>query len=556
MRSYNELFCSLAMEEFARLGVENIFIAPGSRSTPLALAADENKALTTHVHCDERGLAYWALGCSKATQKPVVVITTSGTATANLYPAIIEAELTQIPLIICTADRPSALRNTGANQVIDQVHMFNHTKIFYDLPVPSEQISAESLLTTIDEATFKATGIDPGPVHLNWQFQEPLVPPENTNIVYNTSERLKNWLADNRPYTINHPPRITSEYSTNEMAQARNGLIIIGSHTGNLPIEKLLDLDWPVIVDIQNSNRFNNHKNIISNWDLILEIKNDFNPDLTLHFGGPLTSKNGLDFCKNLKGKLIQIHPYSKRLDPHHNIKTKVTCEYQNFINDLPNTHPSHELYSWQQLNIKVQNFLNNEFESNQKLSEPFVAFALTKYIKDSNLFLSSSRPIRDAERYGIANSQNLSLFSNRGASGIDGNIATIAGLAFSSKPTVGIIGDLASLHDLNSLALLKKASNTIALFVVNNDGGGIFSYLPVSSVKSFEKYWGTPHGLNFKSFAKGFGVEYLFVETKEQLFSAIDRAKNSNKLLVEINTSRTENIEYQKKLITKLKEL
>ncbi len=290
---------------------------------------------------------------------------------------------------------------------------------------------------------------------------------------------------------------------------------------------------------------------------MILDTKS-FQPDLVLHLGGPPTSKNGLEFFKNLKSPLIQVHPFLQRLDPHHNQKIQIRSEYNDFISNVVCHNQAQNLNNWQSLNQKVQTFLNTEFETHTELTEPFVAFTLTKYFKDCNLFVGSSRPIRDIERFGLAQSQGFDLYSNRGASGIDGNLATIAGIAQGSDlPTVALLGDLAALYDLNSLSLIKKAEKNITLFVINNDGGGIFSFLPVADNNpAFEKFWGTPHGLNFSKFAEGFGINYSLVETKEQFLNITQQKTHHNGVsIIEIKTNRNQNIEYHKQFKIRLKE-
>jgi len=228
------------MEELVRLGVRDVFIAPGSRSTPLVFAAEENSELRKHVHFDERGMGFCALGCAKKTGRPVVLITTSGSAAANLYPAIIEAHLTEVPLLIFTADRPFELRSNGANQSIDQVNMFNHVLEFHDMPVPSPYLPLESILTTIDHSVRLAGSVCGGPVHLNWMFQEPLAPPPNEKIDFKASARISKWFEEKRAFTDEILQRASSIIPgdvRNQVLAAENGLVIVGAQ-GIRPYER------------------------------------------------------------------------------------------------------------------------------------------------------------------------------------------------------------------------------------------------------------------------------------------------------------------------------
>lgn len=555
VKSFNEFFANVALDEFRRLGGEHVFIAPGSRSTPLVLAAEKNKKLRKHVHFDERGLGFYALGCARFTGKPTLVITTSGTAVANLYPAVIEAAYSHIPLIIFSADRPFELRESGANQAIDQNRIFgNYVNYFVDIPAPSLQTPIESILTTVDQGFYKATQLKPGPVQLNWMFQEPLAPPKVSQFNHKPGPNFRKWLESETPYTAMASEVISSPVPSDLFLNVQNGIVLLGSQISEkefAPISKLIEkLKWPVLADIQSGFRFSD---VISHADLILDAKNDFAPDLVLHIGGAPTSKNLMSFLKNSQN-VVQVTQFPDRMDPFHLPKKVFHASVENLLR-LEKPSEARDLFTWKTLENKADTFLNSFFESPETLTEPYVAFALSKFIgsSDCNLYLSSSRPIRDMDRFASKTENSIHVYSNRGTSGIDGNIATLAGTALTSeRRTYALVGDLAALHDLNSFTLLEKTPSPITIILVNNNGGGIFSFLPISEHKeSFEKYFGTPHGQDFEKLLSGFDINYFHAKDPKSFFDALEMAENSPLCsVIEVQTDRNENREFHRQLL------
>jgi len=235
--------------------------------------------------------------------------------------------------------------------------------------------------------------------------------------------------------------------------------------------------------------------------------------------------------------------------------KIHITDSGENVLASLREAKRSEDFDLLLKLDKKIDSFLTSVFESSSSLSEPEVVFELSKHISKTNLFLASSRPIRDFQRFASTQSSEVDLYSNRGASGIDGNIATIAGIALATKQkTVGVIGDLAALHDLNSMSLLaSEGLSPVLLVIINNDGGGIFSFLPVSQHHQiFEKYWGTPHGHKFQDFAKAFGLEYKKIRSKNELLASLKEFKST--LVLEIESNRTVNFDFHRQIVEKLK--
>ncbi len=551
----NALWAQLTIEELLRNGVEYFCVAPGSRSAPLAIAVAENPAAKAIVHFDERGLCFFALGVCVATQKPVVVITTSGSAAANLFPGIIEASKKKLPLIVLTADRPPELRSTGANQTIDQIKIFgDYVRFFFDMPCPSTDIPPESLLTTIDQAIFRAKGELPGPVHLNYMYREPLAPGD---VQKNFSMYLKSiarWQNDTRPYCEYQKPDLrisadTIKKTIDILKTIKNGLIVVGKIAGKKDEDAVLaladKLNWPVFADITSGLRLGQSQTqMIHHFEQILDdniFMKDCKIDGILHFGGRLTSSRFYQVIKklNLKHYLMVLkHPL--RNDPTHIVSMRVQGGIHDFCTDLlakiakrPLTHSLKILQKSDRICGKVIN--DQIFCADDSLSEPAVARLVSQLIpKDSGLFIGNSMPIRDFNIFASSKGAPAQITANRGASGIDGNIATAAGFARGLQaPCTAILGDLTFLYDLNSLSLLAQPHQPFVLIVLNNNGGAIFSFLPVSKIQhGFDKFFRAPHHLTFKHAADLFGLSYSAVKTltdfKKSYSSAVETCKTT----------------------------
>ena len=274
----NLYWSSLIIEELIRCGVELFCIAPGSRSSMLTVAAAENKRAKTLVHFDERGCGFYALGYASAAKKPVAIITTSGTAVANLFPSVIEASKKKIPLIILTADRPPELRYTGANQTIDQVKIFgDYVKWFFDFPTPTDEISPKFVLTTIDQLVYRAQSETPGPVHINCMFREPLTPKESTYPKIIINQKIEDWLKQKSPFTIYHKSesKIRDKDIAALSAKLRNiksGIIAVGKLSSKTEQDAALKLahrlGWPIFADVTSGLRLSSQDpNLIHYFD-------------------------------------------------------------------------------------------------------------------------------------------------------------------------------------------------------------------------------------------------------------------------------------------------
>lgn len=563
IRNINTLWTSLMVEELVRQGVTYFCISPGSRSTPLAISAANNSAVKTMVHFDERGAAFHALGYARATQRPAVLISTSGTAGANYYPAIIEAAMDGLPMIVMTADRPPELQYTGANQTIEQTHLFGQY-VRWDVTIspPDTAQSPQSLLTLVDEAVYLCQRSPGGPVHLNCQFREPLEPVYTEDDFSEYLAPIHHWIDSSLPYTQKFPGTIRADAQTvrdigGKLERTMQGLIIVGRLTSDPDREAVLSLadhlHWPVFPDILSGLRlgFQAKENFIFNYDQLLLSNNLPQFDLVLHLGGKITSKRLLTFLeKNRSLHYIHVknHPY--RSDPHHCVTDDVDTDIAWFCHHLQQNVPAFtrpdivaHLRRWA---TTIEKATQSYLESTTLINEIMVSRLISlKVSPDLALFLGSSMPIRDMDMFACAEGRPTRIAANRGASGIDGTIASATGLAVGMNiPVIALVGDLAALHDLNSLALVRAINQPVILIVINNNGGGIFNLLPIANYsRDFEKFFGTPHGLTFKLVARMFHLDYFHPETQDALEFALDLAiKNKKSILIEVNTDRQNN--------------
>ena len=540
----------LIIAELVRCGVDEFIIAPGFRSAPLALAAISHPGTHCTVHFDERGSAFFALGYGRASRKPCVWITTSGTAAANGLPAVVEASMENVPMICLTADRPPELRDTGANQAIDQVHLFGrYPRWFVDFPAPVSEQDEAYVRTTIDHAVHRACV---GPVHLNCMFREPLLEEDRVE----ESIPAMSWSAEERQQTQYLSAEGTavapSQRLVQNICEAQRGLIVVGRlqspEEGKAVHTLAKHLGWPLMADI--SAPVPPVENMVTFFDLIVRSEGftrQYSPDVVLHFGGPLVSKKLQQFLSHAGAETYAlIAPSSDRIDPYHVLTDQIQSTIAGFCNFLRGEVPLDKLHAgWTEVWVRANTIARRTLVSliDHKLSEPSVAWMLSRLSDQTNwIFGASSMPIRDLQAF-LERDTTPRVFANRGASGIDGTLATAAGIARgqSGSGTV-LLGDLAMLHDLNSLALLKDCDITIV--VVNNNGGGIFNMLPIAlEQKPFEMVLGTPHGMDFRFAAEQFRIPYTLVDSCAQFQESWQAAAASpGPNLIEVKTDRTEN--------------
>ena len=562
----NALWAGLLVEELVRQGVGLFCLAPGSRSTPLTLAVAAHPTARYLMHFDERGTAFAALGYARATGKPAVWITTSGTAVANGLPAAVEADEDGVPLILLTADRPPELRDTAANQTVRQPELFApFARYRNDLAVPTAAIDPAYVLTTVAQAVARALGPDAGPVHLNAPFREPLAPVPDGSIPTGYLDGLAHWLDGDRPYTryvaaTGCPADAYLADLAQRLRRHERGLVVAGRlHTAaeGAAARRIADhLGWPLVADVGSQVRLGLGDGAVAHADLVLSsdaFRETHRPDAVLYLGGrALSKKLGQLLADARPDPLAVVRPDGRRFDPDHVVTDRVQADVEAFAEALVSgsaaaAASSDWLASWRRAETAVRASLRRELDDGpSELTEPQVARLVTLHLpENSGIVLAASMPVRDADLFGATDGPRVPVAMNRGASGIDGTVATAAGFARGlGQPVTLLIGDLALLHDLNSLALLRQDGQPpVVVVAVNNDGGGIFHFLPVAGHERFEGLFGTPHGLGFEHAAQLFGLDYAQPDSTVAFRDAFLAAHASGRsALIEVRTEREAN--------------
>ena len=554
----NRLWANLIVEELVRCGVDFFCVAPGSRSTPLVAALAANDKAQSLVHFDERGTAFAALGYARATGRPAAWITTSGTAVANGLPAVVEASTDGVPMILLTADRPPELRQTGANQTIDQPDIFgDYVRWRFDLPAPDPTIDPAMVLTTVDQAAYRARRSPHGPVHLNLMFREPFLPEED-EVLTGPSP----WAEDDEPYTryaATKPAVDETEIQAlwQTLRQVQRGLVVAGRLASRKQGEAVLRLagalGWPLLPDIGSQVRLGtDSENLATYYDALLagdSFAEAHAPEAVVHVGGRALSKRLEQFLgRSRPDPYVVVRENPFRLDPAHRVTHSIEADVVDFCAAMvrvatedPPDEDASWMTGWREASERVGHSLDGI--SATDLNEPFVARSVSRNVPHG-LVVASSMPVRDLDTYATAGGAPVPVAANRGASGIDGTVATAAGFARGlGRPVTLLIGDLALLHDFNSLAMLRDVP--VVVVVLNNDGGGIFSFLPVAEHKEFfEPYFGTPQGVGFRPAAEMFGLQYERPETTEEFVEFYSKAcARDSSTLIEVRTDREENV-------------
>ena len=573
----NLLWASLMVEELSRCGVRHCCISPGSRSSPLALAVARHPRIESMVHFDERAAAFYAVGLARATGETAAWITTSGTAAANGWPAVVEAANACLPLLLLTADRPPELRATGANQTIDQVKMFGDSVRWHlDMPCPGTDVPLEYALTSIDQAVYRTRSTPAGPVHLNCMFREPLVP-LTPPAAAAFPDSLGAWRDSHRPFTLYaEASPVANRQAVTELiralSQCRRGLLVVGqlATADREPVRKLaMALGWPLVADITSGLRLGGQALPLAAYadQLLLSepLAARLQPDAVLHVGGPVTSKRVAQYLAHHRPPLyvrLQDHPF--RHDPLHHVTWTLQADLAALCDPLaagvtPVTDEAW-LRAWlaaqPELDARIESFLGGQ----DGLSEMAVAREVSRQLPATHgLFLASSMPIRDMDMYAVETGTPCAVSANRGASGIDGTLASAAGFARGlGLPVTVLIGDLACLHDLNSLDIVRRSLQPMTLVVINNNGGGIFSFLPVAGHKDvFERVFATPHGLHFEGVASMFGLAYARPHTPAEFAATYRRAiAGSESSIIEVVTDRQDNVRLHTELQARIRDV
>ncbi len=563
----NHVWSSLIIEELVRCGVTTFCISPGSRSTPIVIAAAENIRTRTVVHTDERGAAFYAMGCAKATGQPTALICTSGTAVANYFPAVIEASQSAVPLLILSSDRPVELRDTRSPQTINQVNIYgDYLRWHFDLPAPDTDVSPSFLLTTVDQAVYRAANRPAGPVQINCQFREPLISIHEEQCWDKYLSVLDPWKKTDRPFTTYATSQSTTSVEDVDRIRAmisssKNGLLIAGQLSAGTDKGAIIglasDLGWPLLADINSGIRFvysasESAHNVIAHYDLYLrkeKFRKEFSPDLILHIGGMPVSKSLNQYIEESRAEYIVVDNHPFRQDPMFRVTQRIETNPGRFailLSEGIQKNTSLLTGVFRQAEEISHTVISGFVSALDDISEWALSHIIFESVADeSGIFLSNSLPVREADACAAISDKRLAIGCNRGANGIDGTIASAIGFASGlNRPTTLLAGDLAVLHDINSLALIKKIEEPFTLVVLNNDGGGIFSFLPVAQLtECFETFFATPHGLRFNKAAELFGLPYESPDSLSSFRRAYQRAIDSGiSSIIEVRTERERN--------------
>lgn len=541
-------------------GVRHAVVTPGSRNTPLVLAlTDDRSRVKPWIHLDERSAGYFALGIARQLNEPVVIVCTSGTAAANLLPAIVEARLSRVPLIVLTADRPPELRDIGASQTIDQVRMFgNHAKWAVDMPVADGNVFLDRYAASVAvRASLLAVEAPSGPIHLNFPFREPLLDNESTEPVV-------------LPFEINReqPGRVApSKQQIDELASEisrRRGLVVAGPESSGCSAAALVGLaqllDWPLIADPLSGIRTGSHdmSRVIDRVDTLARepmFTDAAKPEVVIRFGSALTSKPfnswlaGLDDVSHFVVEEATLGTAGFR-DPDVLSGSIVRSNPTFFCESLINAQPSSANNSWSTYWSGANALASEAIETAiDALEEPFegaIPRDLAAVLPDGAvLVVGNSMPVRDVDSFFGKSSRSLKMFGTRGAAGIDGVISTAAGAAAVDGPVVLLVGDLSFFHDQNGLWPVKRHELDLTILLINNNGGGIFEFLPQRELQNdrFESWFGTPHGLDFRHVVSQYGGRHTVLEnnSRKMISMAIETPGLD---VLELRTDRTRNTE------------
>ncbi|OBW91995.1 2-succinyl-5-enolpyruvyl-6-hydroxy-3-cyclohexene-1-carboxylic-acid synthase [Gallibacterium salpingitidis] len=557
--TFNRCWSKVILKTLLNYGVKHICIAPGSRSTPLTLEAarlQDASMVTCHTHFDERGLGFFALGLAKAQLNPVAIIVTSGTAVANLYPAIVEAYQTQANLIILSADRPLELIDCGANQAIPQENMFAHYPVAtVNLPKPSQDYAANWLVSTLEQACHQQK-LTPGVVHINVPFAEPLYQADLAQIdTHNWLQPIKTWLNGNKPWT-QHPDNQIEVliHEKWDLWRTRKGVVVVG----RLPLEQTMGIatwantmGWILLTDIQSGVEAT-----LPYADIWLANQTVFKQllqaDIVIQLGSGIISKRINQFLNAFQGEYWLVDASQRRLDPSHHQQTRFHAKVHHWLRAHPPLRQKPWLLEPLALSQFCATFIEQQVGSN--LNEASLAHHVERLLPNNGvLFLGNSLFVRLVDAL-CKLPNNYPVYTNRGASGIDGLLATAAGIATAKElPLVVMLGDISTLHDLNSFALFRKLNLPTIIFVINNNGGAIFDMLPVDT-EAKEQYYRLPHSLDFSQIAAMFELNYSRPYTWADLSSTLKNAyARKSATVIEIKVNATEGSSIYKNLVEQI---
>ena len=554
-------FCATLVDEWVRAGVTDAVVSPGSRSTPLALALVARPELAVHVHLDERAAGFVALGLGLATGRPAVVLTTSGTAAVELHPAVVEAHQAGVPMLAVTANRPPELFDVGAAQTVDQLHLYGRSVRWFAAPGPPSAEASGSWRSLAARAVLEAVGhpTGPGPVHLDLSFREPLV---------GAAGPLPEGRADGAPWHTAGGQRVAVDRAgaarLAELLDADRGVIVAGAGAGEpgAVVALAAATGWPVLADPRSGARLD-HAAVVAHADAILRHEptaTDLRPDVVLRLGAPPASKVLAGWLAASGARQVAVDAHGRWFDAdrtaHHVLHADPTAVATALARLV--ARPASDAWAgrWAAAEAAASGAVDGVLAAHSEPTEPGAARALLAALAPgATLVVSSSMPVRDVEWFG-GRHPGVRVLANRGANGIDGVVSTAVGAALASRgtgaPTAVLVGDVAFLHDANALLGLLERHVDLTIVVVDNDGGGIFSFLPQAEAlpgERFEQLFGTPHGVDLALVAAAHGLVTIEPAAAADLATALGAALAGGVQLVRVRTDRAANVAVHQEL-------
>jgi len=562
-------FVRALVDELVRSGIAHLCLCPGSRSTPVALEAARHPALRVWVHLDERSCGYFAVGLGKTSRAPVALLSTSGTAAANFFPAVVEARYSATPLVVLTADRPHELRDCGANQTIDQLHLYGrHVKWFAELLIPeATEPSLRYARSVACRAGAEATAPPPGPVHLNLPLREPLEPAPAPLSPLDPSYCAR----DGKPYTAAWQAQLMPDpESVAELARwlvlRPRGIVVCGPQDDPrapvMIVRLAARLGYPVLADALSQVRCGPHDRslVVDAYDAFLRWEGLWpllRPEVVLRFGAPPTSKVLLAYLNACPdARQVYVGPAGP-LDPGRVVSDHVAADPVAFCAALYEACGDAERAGkwsriWQDVNRTAQEAIDRVLDA---IEEPFEARFLRELVLQvpdgALVYVGNSMPVRDLDGFCPSLPRRIRFLGNRGTSGIDGVVSSALGAAaVHPGPVVLVLGDLSFYHDLNGLLAAKRYGLDLLVVLVHNDGGGIFSFLPQARYEHFEELFGTPHGLEFRPAVEMYGGTYIRVGDGPSFRDHLRAALAQRGLRVlEVRTDRMRNVDLHRQV-------
>ena len=548
----NEYIAAL-VDEFYQLGVRHAVFSPGSRSTTMAMLFKEHEGFETYMNIDERSASFMALGIAKAHKEPTVLVCTSGSAVSHYLPAVLEAQYSGVPLIVLSADRPHTLLHVGAPQTVDQHKIFGTAvNYFEELAVPQESHYYTYPRQVARKAYMKAMDTKKGPVHINVPLFEPLVP-----------ELSRNHFESGRSFFKVVKPNYSDIFACgegNNLLERYERILILAGPQIDIDEAEMIrsfgeSLQAPILADpLSNVRGCGTSKVVISTYDALLAGQafwHELKPDCVIQFGQIVVSKRVQQMVASWDNvEYIEVNATMDSMNPTGKTTMHIQASIDVFTNlyGVKNDSPAY-LGKWQHLETAGKQKLGTAIEE-PSCFEGRTIRELQQHISDNaQVLIANSMSIRDFDYFWFSGESKAVLYGNRGVNGIDGTISTALGLAANGRPTYLVTGDLSLFHDLNGLAVAKTHNLNLTIILHNNDGGGIFEYLPQKGTKHFDYLFSTSQGLDYSGAAKLYGCDYTKISSPDELSSVLANVSQETGVhIIEIPTNREYSRELHKK--------